>query len=51
MIVHPAVCRLTVIGTPVSKFLNWEPLAARGIAYLSWDSRLPPLRWVQQRRN
>jgi putative transposase len=30
--------------------LNWEPSAARGIAYLSWDSRLPPLRWAQQRR-
>ncbi len=29
--------------------LNWEPSAARGIAYLSWDSRLPPLRWTQQR--
>jgi len=30
--------------------LNWEPSAARGIAYLSWDSRLPPLRCAQQRR-
>jgi putative transposase len=30
--------------------LNWEPSAARGIAYGSWDSRLPPLRCAQQRR-
>jgi putative transposase len=29
--------------------LKWEPSAARGIAYLSWDNRLPPLRWTQQR--
>ena len=27
--------------------LKWEPSAARGIAYLSWDNRLPPLRWAQ----
>ena len=29
--------------------LKWEPSAARGIAYLSWYNRLPPLRWAQPR--